>query len=301
MKKSVCVMLATMLLLCLLPHVASAEEQTWQSMPDHYFEACPEQGELHLETFQENKGNDELLVWTPYGYDPTVRYEVVMLINGGGGDLHDWIDKIEYVKSKPLPFQYIYDWITYEDLCKPFIVCTISNRSDKLLAAAEIVRALSYVAAHYSTYAKDGSYASIIQARKHFTVGGLSNGCITAHYFNSYKLEYAANYICLSSSRNFGLREPFESYDGQYRINKYFGACGKMDGGMYQAGINDYRYLEPYADASVFVTYDYGHDWSTWGYAIYDAILYICEKPPYIPIMERLREVLKTLSDQPGE
>ena len=289
MKKGIAIVLS--IIFFIIPCFAFADQETYSNesgMPARYLNECPVHGTIHTDRFQQRyANNDFLLVWTPYDYDTSgeTKYEIILLLNGGGGNLHNWMDDTITVFANKhyhhVQMSNIYDWISYEKVCKPFIVCTLNNRQEKNRISKDIIPALSYIADNYHTYAESGEKEDIIAARDHITIGGLSDGARTVYYFMSHHIEYAANYIPLSMTRDRELNDrSFLKSIERYQILNYFGGAGKKDQHKHAlTGPSDEVFYGKYAARSKYVIYPWGHDWSTWSYAIYDALIYMFGVP----------------------
>lgn len=283
MRKIISIILAMMFIL--IPVSAFAEvnvQEKGKTLPSYYFDECPVHGTINIDTFQQDQWNGEIYVWTPYNYDESgkTKYEVILLLHGGGGNLRDWMDGQHWVfvdsNYKDARLFNIYDWMSYKKDCKPFIVCAINNRQDRELVSQEIIKAFSFVAENYHTYAEDGLEEDIIAEREHFTLGGLSNGARTVFYFMSYHPEYAGNYIALSMSRDKAYDASFLEKIVQYPLLNYFGGAGVKDKyGHGTRDVLDELFYAQYAERSTYVDYPWGHDWNTWTYGIFDALTYI--------------------------
>lgn len=307
MKKILSIIFAMMFLL--IPVSAFADTETYseeKGIPTHYFDECPVHGTINVDTFQHmNGGNDTLLVWTPYDYDESgnTKYEVILLLHGGGGTLHDWMDTKFWVcidaesnrLAQTVQMSNIYDWISYEKKCKPFIVVTLNNRQDREYVSREMIKALSFVAENYQTYAEDGLEEHLIAARDHFTVGGLSNGATTVFYFLSHYLEYAGNYIVFSMMRDRATNDlSFQEEVKEMKINSYFGGAGIRDKYNHaNFGPADEQFYGEYANRSAYIIYPWGHDWSTWTHGIYDALVYTIGAEPENTANHAVKYMLK--------
>lgn len=288
MKKIISILLAIVFVLIPMSAFADTEDYSPESgMPSYYLDDCPVHGTINVDEFQHMKGgNDTLLVWTPYNYDESgnTKYDVVILMHGGGGTLHDWMDTKWWVYENSEPgadikkpqLSNIYDWLSYEKKCKPFIVVTLNNRQNREYVSKEMIKAMSFVAENYQTYAEDGLEEHLIAARDHFIVGGLSNGATTVFYFMSHHLEYASNYIALSMMRDRATNDlSFTNEVKSNGINCYFGGAGINDKYNHaNFGPADEEFYGEYAKRSTYKIYPWGHDWSTWSYGIYDALIF---------------------------
>lgn len=239
-------------------------------VPDRYLTECPLQGEIHE---AETDNGLQMYIWTPYNYNRNVKYEVVLLLNGSGGNLTDWLTKQYKYNRADITLSQIYDWITYDYACLPFIVVTISNYGTNT-TVDEICDALSYTADNYSTYATDGQPESIIAVREHFTVGGLSLGSIYSNAMIANHPEYAANYILLSGHTYAGDAVENLKTSG-WRLNNVFVGCGVDDERFFYGSRNACNNYMEYCNKCSFFQYSGGHYWSVWIECICDALPYV--------------------------
>ncbi|MBR0355899.1 MAG: hypothetical protein IJH54_00310 [Clostridia bacterium] len=277
MKRTWAILLLALLLL--LPGAASRAEALRRTVPDTYLTDCPQHGEVHSLLFQ---GDRELLVWTPFDYDPSTQYDVVFLMHGDGDDIRGWLCVPHAVYGGKTTGRNILDWLANEGLCRPFLVVCIDNNvtgyGKRILE--DLPPALAFVAEKFSTYAREGTEAAVIEARDHFVVGGLSRGCIYAYSVLEKEPQYAANYLCLSCG---GSREALEAalQASDFALEKYFAAVGVGDETFYWASRRTYERVSPFAGQAQLVEYAHGHDWTTWFSGLYDGLRFLL--PPVEP------------------
>ena len=260
-------------LLLLLPVRFAGAEALRRTVPDRYLTDCPEHGEVHSLLFQ---GDRELLIWTPYGYDPATKYDVVFLMHGDGDDIGGWLRKPHAIAGGKTTGRNILDWLAYEGVCKPFLAVCIDNNvtSYGKTILEDLPPALAFVAGQFSTYAAAGTVEAVAEARDHFTVGGLSRGCMYAYSVLEKEPQYAANYLCLSAG---GSRDALEAslQASEYVLGRYFVGVGVGDETFYWASKRTYERVAPFAQAPSLVEYAYGHDWTTWFSGLYDGLIYL--------------------------
>ena len=279
MKKYCIIILILCILFTSLPTVVLADNSVkYQLFPDYYFTECPQQGTIHVDTIQEKRTNREALIWTPYNYNENTKYDVIILLHGGGGSIHDWLDNEFNIRRNKLfdkiQAKNIYDWITYEHKSKPFIICTLTNNPyNRDETSKDAITAFKYIAENYSTYAIDGSDESIIDARNHFWIGGLSQGCITTYYFMSKYNKYTGNYICLSMTKSAEYNSGIVEGLAEYPINYMYMACGNKDRYNHFNGMNrDFEFFAQNSKDIKYTIFGYNHDWNTWINSIYDVL-----------------------------
>ncbi len=268
-KKRFLIICAFLVLLTVFPNAVHAEVR-FQTVPSEYDRACPEHGEVHSLYY---KDMEEILVWTPYSYNPAEQYEVILLLHGDGGDNSSWIRKVYHLNGRELVCRNLYDWLAYENRTKPFLVASITNDIDHPEEMIEKIKAaFSFLAAHFSTYAASGNPEDIIEARHHFTLGGLSRGGIFSYLFMSREISYAANYICLSAGGDVSAVTATLETMPENTLSFYFVGVGVGDNLFWWRSKNAYDSISPFAEKAEFVEYGYQHDWLTWSNAIYDAL-----------------------------
>lgn len=186
-------------------------------MLESFAAPCPEQGKLELvhyttrayaleALFQEKHIPMEKNMWvyTPYGYDPDKKYNVLFLMHGGTDDEGYWFGTGRYHADdteKYTDFGNItagmVDRLIYEKEIEPLIIVAPSfeeevepyinmgNRAESYFAVTHYFwmelknEIMPYIQQHYSTYAEDNSEEAFCRARDHFAYAGASQGSIT--------------------------------------------------------------------------------------------------------------------------
>ena len=181
---------------------------------------CPKQGKLELvhytsrayaleAIFGESPITMEKSMWvyTPYGYDPSKKYNVLFLMHGGTDNEGYWFgqgryrgdDVQKYTDYGNITASMI-DHLIYKKQIDPLIVVTpsfeeevepytkLGNRVDSYFASTRYFwlelrnEIMPYLQKHYSTYAESDNEESYRNARKHFAYAGASQGSITGLY-----------------------------------------------------------------------------------------------------------------------
>lgn len=271
MKRIISFILISIVCLSLFPITSFADSPLSRTLPDYYFEDCPEHGNIEIIEYKEK---EEMMVWTPYNYTNNIYYEIVLLMHGDGGSMHSWLDKVYNLWDKDIAGSNIFDWMAYEHVTVPFIIITLNNKpSNPDIMSQDIIDALLYITEHYSVYPKS-SYDSLIENRNHITVGGLSRGSILTHNFMKYYPEAAGNYICMSASGpSYNAAKILK--ERNIRINKFFTAVGVSDDRFYEETKESYDVLKKYSDNSKYLEYIYAHNWCVWLCGIYDGLKFI--------------------------
>ena len=257
-------------------------EKARDHLPEELYNEPAHHGEVHKLQYLDGR---RLFVWTPYNYNASTKYTVILLIHGDGGNADNWLNDEHhfggtYSYKAVTTGSDLFDRIVEEGKCKPFIVASIDAQFEKYGNGLldDIPYAYAEIVDNFSTYAKDSSTDSLIAARDHFILGGLSRGGGYVHKFMLKHPEYVNNYICMSGTNNiYQLVDMFK--EGYEPFNKVFFCAGKK-GHQYKATCESYRALSPYLKSSVLKEYKFGHDWNTWNIGIYDAIHFMLEKEP---------------------
>lgn len=188
-----------------------------ESMLTSFASPCPEQGKLELVHYTTRAYALEALfgetpipmekkmwVYTPYGYDPQKKYNVLFLMHGGTEDEGYWFGKGRYRADDTEKYTAfgnvtagMVDRLIYEKKIDPLIVVAPSfeeevepyisrgNRAASYFAVTEYFwlelknEILPYMQQHYGTYAEDNSEEAFCKARDHFAYAGASQGSIT--------------------------------------------------------------------------------------------------------------------------
>lgn len=262
--------LLLLVVLLILPVRPALAEPRRNPLPERYLSDCPAHGEIHSLLFQ---GHREMQIWTPYDYDPQTKYDVVLLLHGDNDGVDSWLRTGHLVAGGVINGRSILDWLAYEHRCRPFLVVAIENQADRYGAAIleDVPEALAYAAERFSTYAQDGSREAVVEARAHFTVGGLSRGGVYAYALMQNRPEYAANYLCMSCGVNIDpLEEALKA--SEYPLGRYFAAVGVQDP---RPNRSIFLRTCAYAQEAELAEYAYGHDWNTWMGGLYDGLLFL--------------------------
>lgn len=178
-------------------------------IPRELFYPCEHAGTVELldyttEDYRINTDGDDRLaihkqiaVYLPYGYDPAEKYDLLILMHGLYGSERYWLVELQ---DYFYPYQ---DYVSTANLldnmmdsasCRKMIIAAptfyrnssnsydYSRGIDQVCFTRELREdILPALIANYSTWAKDGSPASISAAREHFGYAGLSMGSMYAY------------------------------------------------------------------------------------------------------------------------
>lgn len=263
--------------LTLAPSQSFADSEPRQiPFPEYYLDECPVKGTVQTLSME---GVRDVCVYTPYGYDPSKQYDVVLLLHGSGGDITDWITKSQNVFSRRdrvgISGRKLYDWMIYEGKIKPVIIASIDNNYQNTYKELEtdVNNVIKAIVDNFSTFAPSFSDENITNARKHFTIGGLSMGSM---FLMRYMLDYPdffGNYLLISGYSNIaGFQKELAEIEN--KPEKIFIGCGADDWFiMYARRINEF--MPQCSDDVKLVEYAYGHNWRTWFSSIYDSLIYL--------------------------
>lgn len=211
MKKTVCLLLA---LLLLLPALSATEQEdefaaspgfptlteeqfAVDDLPEEYPEACDRPGrveKLRYFVTDENESVKSVMVYLPRGYDESGEaYNVLYLLHAASGSPKNYLDT-----ARATPFQNLLDHMIADGKLRPLIVVAASYyptegitqflplaRQVEVTAgfprelAEDIIPA---VESKYRTYAADTDAAGIRASRDHRAIAGFSLGGVTTWY-----------------------------------------------------------------------------------------------------------------------
>ena len=259
-------------------------------LPDEFYEENENKGEIHVVEYKaknyfanDTYNNKTMKIWTPYNYDENIKYNVLVLMHGGGGTCDNWIDRTFRYGDRAIKLCNIYDRIVEKNNTAPFIIVSIPAQNNDTQIAGELRDSiLPYVVENFSTWAEDSSVEAIVAARDHFGIGGLSNGSL--HTFDagmSKSYDLFGNYMGLSGNGKERLVEATITSD-EYKdlsVRCLFSGCGTSDGLIRATSygynhiveVSNGRYVEGtnawYQDTAG------GHNWKVWSIEVYNALL----------------------------
>lgn len=257
-----------------------------EDLPERYFAPARNEGRVRHDTVTEENGVEhKIAVWLPYDYDANGKYNLVLLIHGDNGSLDDWMDKEKETPRGKIKLCWIYDHLTEEKLCRPFIVVSMENaRMDDPAYGERLLEEilLPYLARNYATYAEGGSHEKLAAAREHIAIGGMSRGSIYTYSVGMDRcFDVAANFCCFSNGYQTTLpnRLSDEEY-GELPMRCYVATVGTDDNPNYvSAHTRQYQLLcdevERIRDGenARFLEIAGGHEYLVWYTSIYDALL----------------------------
>ena len=264
-------------------------------LPSEFYEDCAHPGTVEKRTYTQKlhyQGDEEvtknLNVYLPYGYSEEQRYNVLVLIHGGGDDEDSWITKV-YDFGFPLVMKNIYDNMIEQGLCAPLIiVCpttyngpNYTNDGGIEQMAAELRETvLPFIAEHYSTYAQSGELSALQAARAHFGIGGMSNGSLYA--LNSgmqTDFDLFSNFICFSgNSQPYAVAEAINAEAWKdLPVSYFYSGAGSYDP-QWQNTYYGFRIMVDNSDKltegenAFYRDIDGGHNFGVWNVNMFNAL-----------------------------
>ena len=139
---------------------------------ENYLDPISEAGKITKETYSGIRGTKSLNVYTPYGYDPSKKYNIFYLMHGGSEH-----ENSALIDSK---VGNILDHMIKNGELEPLIVVapTFNGSGSSAENFYEEFRAsvVPFVEGKYSTYANSTSEADLKASRMHRAFGGFSMG-----------------------------------------------------------------------------------------------------------------------------
>lgn len=226
-----------------------------QEVPQELFSACTEQGTIASLSYIATDyagGRDlqkNMTVYLPYGYDPSEKYDVLVLLHGMNGTEKYWLVQSQLFQGSFEDGVYtrsLLDNMIQRGLCRPMIVvCPTFYQSsgnfrnyDRYREQTQLGLELRYtvlplIARTYSTYAADDSQGALIAARDHFGYAGLSMGSIYAYNtILPQNLDLFSWFGCFSGSEAdaHAVAAMVDSWDPELcKIHCFFNSAGSAD------------------------------------------------------------------------
>ncbi|MCR5121308.1 MAG: carbohydrate binding domain-containing protein [Ruminococcus sp.] len=145
---------------------------SFKEAPGDYFNSCQQAGTVTRETYNGINGSNSCLVYTPYGYDSSKKYNILYLMHGGGEN------ETTIFQDKDAKMANMFDHMIMNGELEPLIVvCPTFNKCTAQTFYKEWMQSLiPFVESKYSTYAESTSEADIKASRFHRAYGGFSMG-----------------------------------------------------------------------------------------------------------------------------
>lgn len=277
-------------------------------IPAEYFTPCEHEGKV--ETFElvcskhdpSKNGWRKIDVYTPYKYDPSQKYNVLILQPG----LHE---DNTVITTRPLHFKYpapaegacgryIFDHMFDLGDCEPMIIVSLDGLEttydggrwqssfDSMWKSIHD-DVLPFVVSHYSTYAASPSIEDIRLARDHFAYGGTSNGGYHTYYVAMRcMLDCFSNFIPIYGSiQGVTVAKAMDEKFPDYDVKMFVAGVGVDDSAAYKQTVEDYQDLigassKLFPGINCFLVESQGaHEWRAASTALYNGMRAIF---PYI-------------------
>ena len=255
-------------------------------LPDRFFEPCEHEGRCTRGVLA-GPGEEEVeyAVWLPWDYSEDVKYNVVLLLHGDGGQAADWTDEPETTRRGEIEFRRVYDRIVEERLCEPFLIVGLDNhafaqpdRGEALLRQT----VLPWVAQSYSTFLGEGGEEELRAGREHLAFGGLSRGAMYTYSCVMPRcLDLVGNFCCFSNGDNGRVSLQLNAQDKlSLPIRSYIASYGMTDEAdtasyhrnLYRSICKNVERVTDGENARLLAVGS-GHAFLTWTTSLYDALL----------------------------
>lgn len=198
-----------------------------QAIPKSYFKKSDKQGKLvdlsykTWESFSYEKKSTPLtkhaIIYLPYGYDSSKKYDIFYLMHGGWSDYTTALG----TPDSPTEFKNVLDHsIANHDIKPLIVVCpTYNNTNEEGLDSNNYSLAMQLtdryhnellndlmpaVEGSYSTYAEETSPNGFKKSRSHRGFGGFSMGSVTTWHTFQYDLDYFRYFLPMSCGTSLG-------------------------------------------------------------------------------------------------
>lgn len=211
-------------------------------LPDEYYLPCEHEGTIEYVQVQTNRGPQTIGIYTPYGYDPTQKYDVMVLIGGLNATCKIWFDQYLPIWTKNINIKPLLDNMIDKGNCRPVIFMSINTYSLTAMPIYMKDYFLPYLIENYSTYAE--SVEDMPNQREHFGLGGFSWGGYQTYYGGFRELfDLFGKYCPIAGSTEpelaaDALNNQFSAYD----VNLFICGCGTQDA-LYKLTYSHYDYM----------------------------------------------------------
>ena len=265
-------------------------------LPKEFFDPCSRQGSITVVNYYAPLYSTDTVtvgktmsVYLPYGYDESKKYNVLVMVHGGGGDNTDWMDnRFVADNGTVVCMRNLYDNMIQQRIIEPLII--VAPYTDSFVKGGGFMDTgpeqldpelreyiLPYIVENYSTYAEGSSFEQMQAAREHFGIGGCSNGALYAYNAGLVgNLELFSNFICLSGCNNAsGAAGALESKP--YPVGYLYAGAGSWDP-QKDYSLRGYDYIVDNSpkltegENAMFLLINGGHTWSTWSTSFFNAV-----------------------------
>ncbi len=191
---------------------------------------------------REERRMRDMVIYTPFGYDPEKQYNVLILAPGAGHSAHQWMEKANRLSGELGRFKgcdLLDSWIA-GGWIEPLIVVEVEYYLKGTPAEIALTygrdlreRVLPFLAENYGTYASVNENGELIPAPEHFAVEGCSYGAMILWQMLPDNMDLYAYWGMLSGGyRNEGEAELIERIDaggsGEHPIHYLYAGDGKL-------------------------------------------------------------------------
>lgn len=211
-------------------------------LPDEYYLPCEREGTVEYVKVETHKGLQTISIYTPYGYDPSQKYDVMVMIGGLNSTCKAWFDQEFPIWKKTMNIRPMLDNMIDKGSCRPLIFMSINTYSLESMSTYMKYYFLPYLIENYSTYAD--SVEDMPNQREHFGIGGISWGGYQTFYGGFRDLfDLFGKYCPIAGSTEPELAaKALNSQFGDYGVDLFVCGCGTKDG-QYGLTRRHYEYL----------------------------------------------------------
>ena len=253
-----------------------------------------EEGEIvsgpHGTVSVEDRKERDMVVYTPYGYDPEKQYNVVIMVPGAGHNAHFWMERLNRLGSAVGRVKgcELLDRLIEQGFVEPTIFVEVEYY---LRGAPEEVafyftrdlrqRVLPFLAEHYGTYASVDERGELIAAPEHFGVAGASFGAMVCWQMLPESTDLFSYWALLAGAYNHEeeMAERInEGVSAEHPIHWLFAGDGKLAQG-WSAYRNKLRELDESCaclemdrNLSFIAVEDTSHNFSSWDIGLINSL-----------------------------
>lgn len=221
------------------------------------------EGTVEEVSFTDKAKDLKINVYTPYNYDETQKYDVMVLMGGLYSTHNAWLTSSINLETVKFKGKFMFDNMIENGDCRPLIIVSIGSHSLSNMGKYLRNIILPYVVSNYSTYAT--SMDDISLYRDHFAIGGFSWGGYSTYYNGMRSMLDVFSSFCpvAGSTESQMVVDSIKRDFSQYKINYLISGCGNHDG-TYKTTNRDYKYLVdnlPQINNSMFIEVNAPHSW----------------------------------------
>ena len=228
--------------------VCGAEPPFFEEPEEKYFEHCVHSGEVldltydtpvYYQEIRKPVYHRAVQVYLPYGYNPEIQYDVVVLIAPTDLETTFFLSYANDPDHPEINGKDLIDNLHYYGDIKPMIVVSMGSwkggyvdRWEFQLASEIKYNLLPMICSEYSTYAEEPTPEGIEKARDHFAVGGWSNGGMHAYAVGlKYDKDIFGSVLALSPKLlPKDIIDEVAKTDEKYAVNMLYVGAGNREG-----------------------------------------------------------------------